>query len=102
MSRSPPFDTPLFAQFLLTRETWSILLANRSRFVPKFYNFWTSLTSNLNFWTNYDAKGAKSQTFIVVGSSVKVGFCGQTLPPAADKLWEKSHCLLLLYSYFPA
>ena len=29
--------------------------------------------------------------FVVVESSVNEGFCGQTLPPAADKLWEKSH-----------
>jgi hypothetical protein len=52
--------------------------------------FWTSLASNLYFRTHYDAKGAKSRVFGAVESSVEAGFCGQTLPPAADTLWEKS------------
>jgi hypothetical protein len=43
-----------------------------------------------NFRTNYGIKGIKSHVFGAIAASVKVCFCGQTLPPAADKLWEKS------------
>ena len=60
--------------------------------MPAFYNFWTPLASNLYFRTDYDSKGMESHAFGVIGSSVKAGFCGQTLPLAADKQWEKSHC----------
>ena len=40
-------------------------------------------------------KEQKSHAFGIVESSVNVGFCVQTLPPAADKLWEKSQFLWL-------
>ena len=39
----------------------------------QFYNFWTSLASNLYFWTNIDSSAMKSYTFGVVESSVKLG-----------------------------
>jgi len=55
----------------------------------RFFNFWTSLASNLYLRTHYDAQATKSRTLGAVESSVESGFCGQTLPPAADKLWEK-------------
>ena len=60
-------------------------------FVPRFYNFWTLLTSKLSFWTYYDAKSPQTHAFGVVESSIKTGVYGQILPPAAGKLWEKSH-----------
>src|SRR6266516_3419784 len=68
-----------------------VWLLNQKRLMPLFYNFWTSLASNLYFRTDYDAKGIESHAFGVIEASVKAGFCGQTLPPAADKLCEKSH-----------
>jgi RRXRR protein len=43
--------------------------------------FWTSLASNLYFRTHYDAKGTESDAFGAIASSVKWGFCGQTMPP---------------------
>ncbi len=64
-----------------------IWLLNQKRLMPLFYNFWTSLTSNVYFRTYYDSKGIESPAFGVIESSVKSGFCGHTLPPAADKLW---------------
>src|SRR6266566_5723992 len=60
-----------------------------------FYNFWTSIESNLYFLTHYDSKGIELRVFGVVGLRVISGFCGQTLPPAADNVWEKSHKLWL-------
>ncbi len=38
-------------------------------------------------------KSPKSRVFSVGAASVKAGFCGHTLPPLTDTLWEKSHLL---------
>lgn len=55
-----------------------------------FYNLWTSLSSNLDFRTNYDARDAESHAFGVIDTGVKSGFYGQTLTPATDNHWVKS------------
>jgi hypothetical protein len=54
--------------------------------------FWTSLASNANFWPNFASRGRQSRVFGPFSTSVKRCFCGQTFPPAADRVWEKSQC----------
>jgi hypothetical protein len=61
--------------------------------------FWTSLASNPYFWTNFASRGRQSRGFGPVSTSVKRCFCGQTLPPATDKVWEKSQNLSLFPSF---
>jgi len=56
----------------------------------QFYNFWTSLASNLHFRTNIDSNGTESNTFGVIGSSVKWGHLQTN--------YEKSHISKLAFS----
>jgi hypothetical protein len=86
-------ESNTLTQVIYRRLLASLKMPDKARMLH-IYNFRTSLASNLYFRTNNGSKGIKPFTFAVVESSVNSGFCGQTLPLAADKLWEKSHPLL--------